>query len=288
MPPAAAIAVGVVAGAMQAHGARQQAKKQNQLMQNAYNENARWYDPQQVRLRAKGMNPWLYGALGGQAGNNPFQRELYNIVSNPGYMDPRLMALPNAQIDAGMQNNLQRAQALIGRSGGEGGVSNAYALANMAAGQGQKAEVGQNFALAREDKRRQDLAWLAQMEQQSMQNALQGAQGAASGTGYLAQQVAPMGWMGIGGNAIQGGLGAMSGLPMGMMGGGAMGGASRGNLAIGSQASGARPSSLGGSPGTGYNFNSGTWMPNLNFGTGAQSTPNPAWSTNMFGNYAKF
>lgn len=212
----AAAAVGAIASGI---SSRKAAKKQNQYMM----EGAGKLDPANINAGAAQFNPALWRAMRGYAGNNGYQQSLYNMIQNPGYIDPALMNAPYTQSAQRQQQDLGAAQALLGRNaiGGGTGLGQAYALANQAARTGRDVQIGQQYALWREQQRRADLDWLAGQQQQSQQMAFQSAGGQAN---LLANRQAPQSWLGIGGNAIQSGLAAYGGMQAPAGGGGPSGG----------------------------------------------------------------
>jgi hypothetical protein len=124
-----------------------------------------YMSPSQMNSQFRQLNPWLYGAMtnswtNGATPLSGLGKSFYNMVNNPGYIDPRVMNLPYYQIEQNAGNNLQRMSNMIGRNAGQGGVSNMYALANLATRGQQRAGVAQNYAIQRAQLARQDLASL--------------------------------------------------------------------------------------------------------------------------------
>ena len=155
--PAAAAGVAVAGSYLSSKGKKRQAKRAAQAASAA-----------NVMAQARQLNPWLFGALGGpgqpgQAGQGGYQQGLYNIAQQPGYIDPRLMNAPYLQSAQRQQQDLQAAQAMLGRSqiGGTTGLGQAYALANQAARTGRDVGIGQQYALWTEQQRRADLDWIS-------------------------------------------------------------------------------------------------------------------------------
>lgn len=176
--------------------------KQGQKALGYQSQAAQGFNPNNIMHLMNQTNPWLMGAVGSghYRNNNPmgtsssftpaqyggFQAGLKNIAQNPGYIDPQLMNLPYQQIDRGGQNSLIAAQGALGRSGMGGGLSDAYTLANQANMTQQRAQVGQQYALNREQQRRADLSWLM-----GLVNQQQGlAQQQAAGKGGFLNQMA--------------------------------------------------------------------------------------------------
>jgi len=202
--PAAAVPLVISTGSalMQNIGQRQAAKQQNQWMSNMYS-------PSNVMSRAQGLNPELFGALAGQAGTTPYQYNLWKLASNPGYIDPTLMNASYLQSAQQQQQDLMRVQQMLGRSdmGGTTGVGNFYALANQAARTGRDVQLGQQYALAREQQRRADLDWLTNQAN----TARSGAMGLVNQQAGTYQQ--PPTWGQIAGNMGAAGLTAYGSLP---------------------------------------------------------------------------
>lgn len=199
--PAAAVGVAAAASIAQGVGQRRAAKQQNRYM-------SQLYSPENIMARARGINPWLFGALAGQAGTTPYQQELWKIASQPGYIDPRVMNAQYTQSAQQQQADLQRARAMLGTSdiGGNTGLGQAYAMANLAARTGRDVQLGQQYNLAREQQRRADLDWLSGQVSNAQQAAMQGA--GAIGSTY--QQ--PPSWLSTGAGAVQAGLTAYGGM----------------------------------------------------------------------------
>jgi len=204
--PAAAVAAG--AALLQGAGKRRQAKRAERLA-GAGN----------IMSQAQQLNPWLFGAMGmpgqpGTPGTNPYQQNLYNIASQPGYINPSLMNAPYQQSAQRQQSDLQAAQMLMGRNqmGGNSGLGQAYALANQAARTGRDVGLGQQYALWTEQQRRADLDWLS-----GQVSRAQGMGGdiAQTQSGIALQRP---NWMTTTGKAVEAGLAAYGG--MGAMGGG--------------------------------------------------------------------
>lgn len=221
--PAGAVVGGVLGAAGGYFNSRSQkrtAANQQQAIQNA----AAMMGAPNVMQRAQAYNPFLYNALmnPNTPTNNPFGQNLRNMAANPGYIDPALMNLPLTQATRGQQQGLLAAQSQLGRSGMEGGMGDAYALASQAALTGQRAGIMQNYSLWREQQRRADIDWL--MNQ--FNNAVgMGQQGQGMQAGIYQQLPQYMQPISTTGNMITGalaGMGSMFGMG-GMGGGGALG-----------------------------------------------------------------
>lgn len=164
-----------------------------------------------IHDRASQMNPWLFGAM--NAGQNQaaipqsgYGHHMWQLANNPGQMDPSLMNMP-FHLSAMRQNqDLARAQSLLGKSGGPGisGIGNAYVGANLAARTARDVGTAQNFAMWREQQKRADLG----MIQNALNAALGQAAGAAGGQAQMYQQ--PLNAWQMGGNMIGAGMGAMA------------------------------------------------------------------------------
>jgi hypothetical protein len=218
-----------VGGLLQASGSNQTTRQGNKNYQTA----ASFFTPWSVMNSAYYYNPWLFSAMSNQGGmpfnsaysNRPdymqywnlfgnsgggYAQQLRNIVQHPGYIDPTLMNRNYQQLQQGANATQQGTQAMLGRSGMQGsGVGNAYAFANQAARGQQRGQLGQQYGLWTEQQRRQDVDWIGRQ----INNAAQmGFQGNAQMAPYIAGQMPTMNWKTITGNAIQGGLGAFSGM----------------------------------------------------------------------------
>ena len=160
--------------------------------------------PYQMQNMFRVTNPWLYGALtnrwqGGASPTSGYGQQMYNMVNNPGYIDPRVMNLPYQQIEQGANTNLQRMSSLIGRNNAQGGMANMYAMANLATRGQQRGNVAQQYALWREQQRRADIM--------NVYNMMQGGYGLAQG-----QYAQPYSNSQLMGNAALGGLVAYGGM----------------------------------------------------------------------------
>lgn len=196
---------GAISGVVQGYEDRKRGKKANQQLHDM----ARYYTPAQINAQAALYNPALYGALAGQRGTSGYQNALYNIAQSPGYIDPRLMNASYTQSAQRQQSDLAAAQGMLGRSaiGGGTGLGSAYALANQSARTGRDVNLGQQYALWREQQRRADVDWLAQQQQQAQGMAFQGAN---AQTGFLSQQQQPRSWLGVIDKGWQGYTGGMA------------------------------------------------------------------------------
>lgn len=209
--PAAISVAGSIAGGI---GGRKAAKKQNQYARDA----AARLSPSNVMMAARQFNPQLYAALAGQRGSGGYQNSLYDIAQNPGYIDPKLMNAPYLQSAQRQQSDLQGVQAMLGRNaiGGSTGLGQAYALANLGGRTARDTQLGQQYALWREQQRRSDVDWLSNQQQQAIQAGFQSGGGQAQ---YLSQQQAPPSYGSMLSNAASAGLTAY-GAFQGMQGGG--------------------------------------------------------------------
>jgi hypothetical protein len=187
-------------------GKRKQQKAQNRLLEQA----ARAMSPEQVMAATRQYAPWLMGAIAGQPGRNPLQQQLFNLVSQPGYIDPALMQLPFAQVDLASQNALLRGAALTGRSGLAGGLAASLPVAVEAARGLGRADIAQRFALFREQQRRADLAQITDLYRGLLGQAAAGQAGAAQ---FLGARQAPTPFLSTLGSAATGFLGTLSGMP---------------------------------------------------------------------------
>jgi hypothetical protein len=109
--------------------------------------------------RALGLRQGQYGA-GQGVPQTGFQQALGNIVQDPGYIDPSLINMNLIQSMRQGQQGLLGAQGMLGRTGMQGGLADAYALANRAATTGRNMGILQNYNLAREQQRRQDISFI--------------------------------------------------------------------------------------------------------------------------------
>lgn len=218
----AGAAVGAIGGAAGGFFNSRSAKKSSRAQAQTMRDAAMMMSSGNVLNRAQAYNPYIFNALmnPNKATTNPFQQQMNNLAGNPGYIDPALMNLPLTQAMRGQQQGMMAAQGQLGRSGMEGGIGDAYALASQAALTGQRAGIMQNYSLWREQQRRSDMDWLMNQYSGALGQAQQG-QGAQAGMwGDVAQYQTPHS---ITGGMITGALAGMGGM-MGMgnlgMGGG--------------------------------------------------------------------
>jgi len=236
---AAGAAVGFVGGIMSGMDEKKRADAARKDWQRAY----QYVSPENLQTWSEAVNPWLYNAINadpstlpgsvhqqqgldyGQYGGNQldqmrmgqpmgYQGALNQIVQNPGYIDPTLMNYNLNQSNQMGQQNLQAAQGMLGRSNMQGGLANAYALANQGQTSNRNAGIFQNYALARNQQMRADVDWTTQQ-----QMAAKGMGGQyMGGRANMMMQAPPEGpsWWGIGAKAL---AGAASGASGGMMGG---------------------------------------------------------------------
>lgn len=194
---------GAFGGLMGGIGARQQQGKQNEYYQQA----AGMFNPKKVRQGAQKLDPYLFNAMS----NPAYGQNLANLAANPGYIDPSLMNMPFHLSSMRANQDMNRAQSILGRTlGGTGvsGIGNAYALANQAGRTARDVGTAQQYTLFREQQRRADLAFL----QNEMARALGMSGNLAGGAaGMYSQQAAPMNWMQIGANTISGAMSGASG-----------------------------------------------------------------------------
>jgi len=200
MPPAVAAGIGLGGAALNYFGQKKANKQQNAYLGQA----AAGLDPSAIMQSSGQLNPWLMSALQGQStqGGSGYGQELFNIAQNPGYIDPQVMNMPfHLSAQRGNQD-MQRAQSILGKtqSGAASGVGNAYAMANQMGRTSRDVGTAQQYSLWREQQKRADIGMLQQMLAQT--------QGLASGNAqqqgqYYAQQQAGPNWMT--------GLGSMAG-----------------------------------------------------------------------------
>lgn len=197
-------AVGSIANAM---GSRKQTQSQNAYYQHASQLNS-------ARATMGGMqqyNPGLFGAM--QGGNMPQQpgyaQNMWNMANNPGYIDPQLMNAPLQMSQRRMTNDFVEAQGRLGRSSMRGGLSSGYGLANLAARTQRDVQTQQQYALWRENQRRQDLGFITNQYNQLMQTTMGGQQ--AQAAPYMQMQAPQSGWTSLG-NAASSGLAAYGGM----------------------------------------------------------------------------
>lgn len=200
MGPAAIIGVGLAAGALQGYSARKGQKQQNAYLNKAANQ----YNAPQMLDWMKMMNPQFMAGYSGKATSGPGQY-IAQMANQPGYIDPALMNEAYRMSSQRAQNDLIAAEGKLGRSNMSGGLANAYTLANLGARTARDVNTAQQYALWREQQKRVDLDWLQRMYQGMMGQAGAAAGGKAK---VMSAMQAPMGWAGIGGNMLQGGLGA--------------------------------------------------------------------------------
>ena len=142
----AGAAVGAIGGAVGGYFNSRSAKKSARAQAQTAREAAALMSSGNVMNRARAYNPYIFNALmnPNAATTNPFQQQMNNLAGNPGYIDPALMNLPLTQAMRGQQQGMMAAQGQLGRSGMEGGIGDAYALASQAALTGQRAGIMQN------------------------------------------------------------------------------------------------------------------------------------------------
>lgn len=154
--------VGAIGGGLTSHGQAKEQKKSNEFYR-------RLFSPESIYGYAAKTNPWLFYALGGKMPTSGWGSafntksgilpDLQKIVSGE-VLSPYLLNQPLNQLNRGYGQNLAKMQALIGRSGGQGGLANAYALANIAGRNNAIANTYQKYGQFRETQRRSDLDWL--------------------------------------------------------------------------------------------------------------------------------
>ncbi len=200
--PGAAIAG---AGALfSAYGQHRAAKKQRGYLRNAAGQ----MSPEAIMAGARQLNPWLFNALNqadlyqtptfGNTGDyldyqssmsspGSYTDNLAQLAHTPGYIDPRTMNYGIQQSMLGADAGFQQASSMVGRSGLEGGMADAYTFAHEANKSQIGAQAYQQYNLAREEKRRSDVALIQGMISQSQQAASGNAQARAN---ILSQQQA--------------------------------------------------------------------------------------------------
>jgi hypothetical protein len=174
--PAAVPIVGGVMGLAGSYMQGRSAKKAANTQAQAIRDAAAMQSPQNVMGAARMYNPYIFQALmnPNQATQNPFQQNLNNIARNPGYIDPALMNQAYTQAQRGSQQAMINAQGLLGRTGAEGGMADAYALANQAALTGTRSNLMQGYSLWREQQRRADIDQLMNMYNQAINQGMGG------------------------------------------------------------------------------------------------------------------
>ena len=219
-----ALAIAGAAAAAKGYSDHKKSKAQNKYLQKASDQ----FTPQNIMDRIRLMNPQLYNAAYGpsqfgppppnmnqsqwldyQAGLNKQvqQNPMAALFQQPGYIDPRMMNLDINQGAQQGQMNAQQFAAQAGRGGFEGGLADAYALANQAAQNQIRAQVAQNYNLARTQLMRQDIG----QGQDILNQAQSQATGQASQkAGYMSQMQAPTSWGEIAANTASSALGAYS------------------------------------------------------------------------------
>ena len=170
--------IGAIGGGLTSHGRAKEQKKSNAFYE-------RLFSPNSIYGYAARTNPWLFYALGGampKSGwgsafnpNSGILPDLQKIVSGQD-LSPYLLNQPLNQLNRGYGQNLARMQALIGRSGGQGGLANAYALANLGGRNNAISNLYQNYGQFREKQRRSDLDWLFGLTQAANTQGLNMAQ----------------------------------------------------------------------------------------------------------------
>lgn len=210
-------AVGAAGGILSSMGRSREQRKSNKFY-------ADLYSPNRVNSYAAQLNPWLFSALGAQApkggwGNmfaNPNQGMMGDLRKIIGGQDlsQYLLNQPLNQINRGAQQNLQQFQGMVGRSGMQGGLANAYGLANLGGRNNAIANMYNQYGQWREQQRRSDLDWIF--------SQIAGAQGQGTGllNAYGSRWGQPTSSLTTIGN---GALGFAAGSGMGMFGGGGSG-----------------------------------------------------------------
>jgi hypothetical protein len=221
---------GWMGGAISAIGAGFGTRGYNRQADNMNRYYERMYTPSNINSYAQQYNPWSWDAIAGKYGNTgtQFQQDMYKIAQGQD-ISPWLLNNPLNQLNQGSNQNLARMQSIIGRTGGQGGLANAYALANLAGNNTSKANLMNNYGQWREQQRRSDLNWLLGQVQDSQNRGLQnvnsiagshqfkknwmermaiglGAYGAGSGGGESANPVpnAPYSMPNVGGYSFAG------------------------------------------------------------------------------------
>lgn len=122
-----------------------------------YNDQiSRFLSPSNVAWRAGVLNPYITNAMQGNYGNNAFQGDLTRIAQGQN-ISPYLLNQPLNQLNQGYAQNLARFQSMVGRNGGGGGLSQAYALANLGGRNNTIANLYNQYGQYREQQRRQDI-----------------------------------------------------------------------------------------------------------------------------------
>ena len=159
--------VGAIGSGFRSTGKNAEIRASNKFYGNLYH-------PQNVNSYAGALNPWIASVLGytpkggwsqfgGKYGMNPTKSPIYGDlqkIARGQDISQYLMNQPLNQINQGYNNNLQRAQSMLGRSAGGGGLANSYALANQAGRNNATANLYQNYGQWREQQRRSDINWL--------------------------------------------------------------------------------------------------------------------------------
>lgn len=199
--------VSAVSGLLQGAGARQGQIAQNRNLRQAAGK----LNSQNVFTGAQQLAPWLSGAMTGNVGSQygNYGQQLMNWIQNPGGNTQQLLNPLLTQSAQKGQNDLVAAQGRLGRSGMQGGMGDAYALANRAAQTQRDVGLQQQHSLWQQQQLRQDLMNIQNMWNQliQMQSGLSGQQANLYG-----QQQAPMNWMSMMGNALGSGLSMYGGM----------------------------------------------------------------------------
>jgi hypothetical protein len=200
-------------------GGKSQQKDQNKI----FGQSAAMMQPGNVYKNAGILNPWLMGALSGNEamyGGSGYGQNLFNIANNPGYIDPSLQNQPFHLSAQRQGQDLNRAQAILGKTQGgtsASGLGNAFVHANQAARTARDVNTNQQYTLFREQQRRADL----QMLQQQLMATLGQASGNARYQGqFNAMQQAPQNAWQLGGDALSRGLAGAGGKASPQSGGG--------------------------------------------------------------------
>lgn len=164
------MALQAVGSMMGARGARKQQQRQLQQQREASN----FLAPGNIYGAAGQLDPYFFGAMRGQQGNTGYQQGWYNLLQNPGYIDPAIsnrLYTMNAQGYNNMAGAVPGFAQSAGLTGGPAG--NMFEFAKRASLLNQNAQTGFNLANLQSQLFRNDLG----MGAQNWQNLLQQAGG---------------------------------------------------------------------------------------------------------------
>jgi len=195
------VAMGLASGAMQWYGQNQQQKQQNQYAQQA----GQMWSPQQINQNAAMFMP-QYGQT-----NQAWGQQMNNLAMNPGYIDPAVRNQPFHLSAQRMNQDVNRAGSILGKTTGglsTSGIGNSSVMGALGARTQRDVNTSQQYSLWRENQRRQDLALVGG----ALNNARGGGFNSAQGqSGAMMQQQAPTNMFQGGGQMMAGGMPFMPG-----------------------------------------------------------------------------